>query len=137
MITVHEADYNEVLEMRRQVMYPDKNIEDVKIDNDDLGIHLGVFDNGHLMTVVSIFLDKGRNLQFRKLATREDMQGKGYATVMMKWLDDYAKDVKLKSVWCNSRKGVERFYKKFGYDETGETFWRDGNEFIIMRKDFR
>lgn len=137
MITVSEADYNEVLKIRQQVMYPDKSIDEVKIDNDNMGIHLGVFDDGNLMTIASIFLDKERNLQFRKLATHVEVQGKGYATEFMKWLDDYAKDVKLNSVWCNARKDVIGFYKKFGYEETNETFSRDGYDYIVMRKKFQ
>lgn len=134
MITVNEADYNDVLQIRRDVMYPDKELEFVRLDDDDMGIHLGVFDDGHLMTVVSIFLDKERNLQFRKLATRTQAQGRGYASAMIKWIVAYVDEMKLNSLWCNARKEYVGFYKKFGFEETEQIFSRDGYDFVVMRK---
>ena len=133
-MTINEADYQDVLKLRRDVMYPDKDIEYVRLDKDDTGIHMGVFEAGELITAVSIFMDKERNVQFRKLATRKDMQGRGYASQMMNWLIDYAHDVKLNSLWCNSRKDAVDFYGKFGFEQTNETFSKDGIDFVIMRR---
>lgn len=133
-MTINEANYQDVLKLRHEVMYPGKDIDYVRLDNDDMGIHMGVFEEGVLITAVSIFMDKDRNVQFRKLCTRTDMQGQGYASAMMKWLIDYANDVKLSSLWCNARKEVAGFYKKFGFEETDKSYTKDGYDFIIMRK---
>jgi len=133
-MTINEADYQDVLKIRHEVMYPDKDIAYAKLDNDDMGIHMGVFEAGELITVVSIFMDKDRNVQFRKLATRKDMQGRGYGSQMIKWLIDYANDMKLNSLWCNSRKEAVGFYEKFGFKETDTTFTKDGYDYVIMER---
>lgn len=132
---ISEAKYEDVLNMRKQVMYPDKDIDFVKLPDDDRGLHIGVFENEEPVSVMSLFLD-GRNVQFRKLATRSDMQNKGYASALMQWLIDYANDMKFDQLWCNARADAAAFYKKFGYKETEERFEKNGYQYIVMRKTF-
>ncbi len=129
---VTEANYEDVLKLRQQVMYPDKDIDFVKLPDDDKGIHLGIFEEGVLISAVSIFMHENRNVQFRKLATRKDMQGKGYGIMLLKWLIDYANDVKLNRIWCNAREESLGFYQKAGFKETGERFNRNGHNYIVM-----
>ena len=132
---ISEAPYEDVLVLRRQVMYPDKDIEFVKLPDDDRGLHIGVYENNDLVSVMSIFLH-GRDVQFRKLATRREMQGKGYATALMEWLISYANDLKLDRLWCNARSEATDFYKKFGYSETDEFFSKNGYDYIVMERKF-
>jgi len=132
---ISEAPYQNVLNMRWQVMYPEKDTEFVKLPDDDMGIHVGVYENEELVSVMSIFL-KGRDVQFRKLATRNDMQHKGYASALMQWLIDYANDMKFDRLWCNARTDATGFYKKFGYEETDERFTKNDYEYVIMEKRF-
>lgn len=128
-----EAPYDEVLKIRFEVMYPDKNIEYVKLPSDNLGLHMGNFVDNKLVTVTSLFLE-GRDLQFRKLATLKDFQNKGYATELIKWILDYAKEFKLNKVWCNSRVDNISFYEKFGLVKTDNIFTKDGIDFVVMEK---
>ena len=132
---ISEAIYEDVLKLRREVMYPHKGIDFVKLPDDDKGLHIGVFENEKLVSVMSIFLN-GRDVQFRKLATKTDMQRKGYASALMKWLIDYAIDMKLERLWCNSRIEATDFYKKFGYKETNERFSKNNHDYIIIEKRF-
>lgn len=130
---ITEATYGDTLALRQQVLYPEKDIEFVKLPDDDLGLHIGIEENKELVCVMSLFIEmETKAVQFRKLATRTDMQGKGYASVLMKWLIDYATDMKLNKLWCNARKDAASFYKKFGYKETDQTFERSGHEYVIM-----
>jgi len=130
---IQEAPYEEVLHIRQEVMYPDKDIDYVKLPDDDMGLHMGYYKDGELVTVVSLFL-QGRNLQFRKMATKTEYQNRGYASEMIKWILDYAKDVRLDKVWCNSRVEKAGFYEKFGFIQTDVTFMRDGYGYVEMEK---
>ena len=130
---IQEATYEDVLQIRHEIMYPDKDIEYVKLPEDKLGLHIGYYEKGQLVSVASLFLEN-RNLQFRKLATKTEHQKKGYASEIMKWMLSYAKDVKLDKVWCNSRIDKVDFYEKFGFTKTDKTFNRDGYEYIIVEK---
>lgn len=132
---ISEAPYTDTLKMRQQVMYPDKDIEFVKLSDDDMGLHIGVYENEELVSVMSIFLH-GREVQFRKLATRQDMQKKGYASALMKWLIDYANDMKFEKLWCNSRVDATDFYKKFDYKETSVRFTKNGYDYVVMERIF-
>jgi predicted GNAT family N-acyltransferase len=132
---ISEAPYNEVLAIRQQVMYPDKDTEYVKLPDDNMGLHIGVYENDVLVSVISVFLH-GREVQFRKLATLQQEQGKGYASALMQWLIDYANDMKFDRLWCNARANATDFYKKFGYVETDERFSRDGYDYVIVEKLF-
>ena len=130
---ITEANYDDTLALRQQVLYPEKDIEFVKLPEDNLGLHIGIEENKELVSVMSLFIEmESKAVQFRKLATRTDMQGKGYASNLMKWLIDYASDMKLSKLWCNARKDVAGFYKKFGYKETDQTFEKNGHEYVIM-----
>ena len=100
-----------------------------------MGLHIGVYENDELVSVMSIFL-QGREIQFRKLATRLDMQGKGYGSALMKWLIDYANDMKFERLWCNARIGSISFYMRFGYTETDIAFSKNGYDYIVMEKRF-
>lgn len=132
---ISEAPYNEVLVIRQQVMYPDKDTEYVKLSDDNMGLHIGVYENDVLVSVMSVFLH-GREVQFRKLATLQQEQGKGYASALMQWLIDYANDMKFDRLWCNARANATDFYKKFGYVETDERFSRDVYDYVIVEKLF-
>lgn len=132
---ITEVPYHDVLTMRQQVMYPDKDTEFVKLSDDDRALHIGVYEKDELVSVMSIFLH-GRDVQFRKLATRNDMQGKGFASALMQWLIDYANDMKLNRLWCNARINATGFYPKFGYEETDERFSKNGYEYVVMERKF-
>lgn len=130
---IQETPYAQVLKIRQEVMYPNKDIEYVKLPNDNLGLHMGYYKDGELVSVVSLFLEN-RDLQFRKLATKPEYQNKGYASEIVKWILDYAKDVKLDKVWCNSRIEKVRFYENFGLVKTDNTFMHDGHGYVVMEK---
>ncbi|NDV96958.1 GNAT family N-acetyltransferase [Dysgonomonas sp. 521] len=134
-MTISEAPYQEVLLMRHRVMYPGKDIEYVKLPEDEKGLHIGVYEDDRLVSVMSIFLH-GREVQFRKLATDTGMQGRGYASALMKWLIDYANDMKFDRLWCNARTNATGFYEKFGYEETDNRYSKDGYDYVVMEKKF-
>ncbi len=41
-MTVNEANYEDVLRIRQLALYPDKDIDFVKLPDDEQGIHMGV-----------------------------------------------------------------------------------------------
>ena len=52
--------------IRHTVMYPDLDFEKAILPNDEEGLHLGLFDDNKLITVVSLFRT-GDTMQFRKI----------------------------------------------------------------------
>jgi phosphoribosylformimino-5-aminoimidazole carboxamide ribotide isomerase len=130
---IKDAPLEDVLEMRREVMYPSFTIDQVKLSDDDEGEHLGLYINEGLIAVISVFV-RNNIMQFRKFATKETHQGKGYGTLLLEHVMRLAKDQHCVSVWCNARVSASGFYEKFGMHVTGNTWFKDGHEFIKMEK---
>ncbi len=119
--------------MRQSVMYPEFTIEKVKLADDARGRHFGLFLNDELTVVVSLFV-KENALQFRKLATLANQQGKGYGKQMMQFVLSLASAGKMEMVWCNARLSAAPFYQAFGLEVSGESWQQDGHEFVVMQK---
>ncbi|NII25809.1 1-(5-phosphoribosyl)-5-[(5-phosphoribosylamino)methylideneamino]imidazole-4-carboxamide isomerase [Pseudoflavitalea sp. X16] len=123
----------DVWRMRQAVMYPAESLDFVKLEEDEAGLHLGVYINGEVVSVISVFEDRGR-VQFRKFATKTDQQGKGYGTALLQYVMDWAKHHNKQSIWCNARLTATAIYKKFGMQATGDAWQKYGLDFIKMEK---
>lgn len=123
-------------QIRHEVMWPDQPFEFVQLEEDDLGIHFGVFDGDKLVSIVSCFI-AADEMQFRKLATLETYQGKGIASKLLQHILNLAKEKGLKKVWCNARNNKKVFYEKFGMLDSHKSFTKAGQEFTVMEIYFR
>lgn len=117
--------------IRHEVMWPDQPFEFVQLTEDDSGLHFGVFIEEKLVSIVSCFID-GDEMQFRKLATLEEYQGKGIASELLHFILKLAKERGLKKVWCNARTNKKSFYEKFGMSDTHKIFTKSEKKFTIM-----
>lgn len=118
-------------QIRHEVMWPDQPLEFVQLEEDNLGLHFGVFDQEKLISIVSCFVVDDE-MQFRKLATLPEFQGKGSASQLLHYILKLAKEKNLTKVWCNARTNKKSFYEKFGMKDTLKTFIKANQEFTIM-----
>lgn len=128
---IRRISVEDTLSLRRDVLYPDASLETVKVDQDEDGLHFGVFDGGQLVTVVSLFMGR-EEAQFRKLATLPAAQGKGYGKAVLAHLVDICRKEKIKLLWCNARDTAVSFYDRLGYVARGNYFIKGGINFIRM-----
>ncbi len=98
--------------LRHEVMWPHKPLDYVKLPRDDQGMHYGLFLNGLLVAVVSLFIS-GKEAQFRKLATLEAYQGKGFGSRMVQYILGVCASKGIQKIWCNARKDKISFYTKY------------------------
>ncbi len=129
---IKEVPLQKIWEIRKEVMYPDFNLDEVKLKDDELGQHLGLFVNNEFVSIISIFI-KDKELQFRKFATLELQQGKGYGKQLLQHVFNLAKQNDYNLIWCNARTSALGLYEKFGMKSFGETWNQDGHEFVKMR----
>lgn len=132
-ILIREAPIEDVWHMRQKVMYPHETIDFVKLENDDKGLHLGLYVADALVSVISVF-EEENEVQFRKFATEMAMQGKGYGTKLLQHVMDWAINNNKKSIWCNARIVATELYRKFGMQPVGTGWNKYGIEFIKMEK---
>lgn len=119
--------------LRRDVLYPNKQIAEMEMEEDNNGVHFGGFKGNKLVAVVSVF-QKATDFQFRKLAVEPNFQGVGLGNAMLKYIENYAQENDGTRMWCNARVSAIGFYLKAAYSPTGEIFTRDGIDFQILEK---
>ena len=90
MIEIRPITAAETWKLRHKVMWPNKPLIFVILPKDEEGFHYGLFENELLVSVISLF-KIGNEGQFRKFATDEDFQGKGYGTKLLEYLITAAK----------------------------------------------
>jgi GNAT superfamily N-acetyltransferase len=119
--------------LRRDVMYPDKKMSEMQMEEDNQGYHFGAYKGDDLVGVISLF-NEGTDFQFRKFAVANDQQGTGIGTILLNYVLDFAIATGAKRIWCNSRVTAIGFYHKFGMTETGRHYTNNGIDYEIMEK---
>ncbi|MED4204986.1 GNAT family N-acetyltransferase [Neobacillus mesonae] len=131
--TIRKVDQEQVWKIRHEVMWSEKPFDYIKLEDDDLGIHFGLFKENTLISVISLFIDN-EEAQFRKFATIQHEQGKGYGSILLESVLKEAKIHGVNRIWCNARQNKVDFYKRFGLRETNSSFIKEGKSYVIMEK---
>ena len=119
--------------LRRDVMYPGKNIFEMEMEEDADGIHFGAFRDDKLVGVVSLF-QQGTDFQFRKLAVNLLFQKMGIGNSLLKQVTVYARENGGTRLWCNARVFAIGFYLKAGFLQTGKFYSKNGIDYEVMEK---
>lgn len=133
-IEIKKITTADTLPLRRDVLYPGQSLDSVRVDHDDQALHFGVFEDGRLVTVGSLFLN-GQQAQFRKLATTPGSQGKGYGTLLIKKMLEYCDEAGIPLLWCHARQTAESFYARLGFYRAGQYF--EKNNIIYCRMELK
>ncbi|WP_241461447.1 GNAT family N-acetyltransferase [Aquimarina macrocephali] len=132
---IKQITSSETLPIRHKVMWPNKPIEYVELPNDENARHFGLFVNGEITSIISLFIENNE-VQFRKFATLIEFQGLGYGTILLKSIIDLIEKEGIKKLWCNARVEKSKFYERFDLKPTDKKFEKGGIEYIIMEKTF-
>lgn len=130
-MNIETVALEDVLQLRHEVMWPNKPLEFVKVPKDEQALHLGITEDGSLISVLSLF-DEEDSMQFRKFCTREDKQNQGYGSALLKEAIHLAKDKRYKSLWCDARAGKTDFYAKLGFVQEGGPYEKYGKPYVKM-----
>ena len=123
------------LYIRHKAMYSDKNPGFVRLEDDEEGIHFGLFEDNKLISVGSWFRRNELEAQFRKLATIEQYRNSGFGTLLLNYIIDFSKIENIKTLWCNARVNTLNFYQRNGFIETDKVFNKGGIEYVIIQLD--
>ncbi|RYD94355.1 MAG: GNAT family N-acetyltransferase [Sphingobacteriales bacterium] len=132
-LTIEQIRHELTWRMRHKVLYPDKTLAEMAMEEDLQGIHFGAFGEKYLLAVVSLF-QNGTDYQFRKLAVDPDHQKQGIGSKLLQYITDYAKAEGGTRIWCNARLTAIDFYAAHGFTRTGNFFTRNGFEYEIIEK---
>jgi len=130
-----EITAEQTIPIRHKVMWPNQPLEFVKLPEDDKGLHYGLYVDDQLTSIISLFIN-GKEAQFRKFATLESHQGKGYGSILLNEIMQIAATESLTKIWCNARQSKTNYYTKFGMKVTNKTYVKGGIDFVIMERTF-
>lgn len=133
---IKKISAEETWQLRHEVLWPEEPFDFVKLPEDSMGNHFGLFLEDELISVVSLFQTEKGIAQFRKFATQSKHQSKGYGTKLLLHLIQFVQVKGFHMLWCNARVDKAYFYKKFGMLETSKTCVKRNLKFVILRKVF-
>ena len=133
MLSIEQITPENTWRLRRDVLYPDKKLFEMELEQDTYGTHFGAFNDVKLAGVVSLF-QKGSDFQFRKLAVGPALQKTGVGSSLLQYITEYAQENGGTRIWCNARVNATGFYLKVGFVQTGKLFSKNGHDYEIMEK---
>ena len=122
------------LRVRQAELYALLLLKKLQLEEDEDGIHFGLFFDNKLISVVSCFEKEDDSIQFRKFATLKEYQHQGFGSALLNYVLAFAEEQKKKRIWCNARTTAVNFYKKFEMQETDKRFSRDRINYVVMEK---
>lgn len=132
---IKEISASETWPLRHKVMWPNKPLDFVFLPLDAEGIHYVLFENNILISVISLFINNQEG-QFRKFATDDYFQGRGYGTKLLDHLIEKAKKLNLKSLKCDARITAIEFYQRFGMKVASDVVRKNGMDYVMMELEF-
>lgn len=124
------------LDLRQKVLWPDLPTEALRIPEDDSSTarHYGLFDNGKLISCLSLFVTDTQSWQIKKFATLEEYQSRGYGTQLLQQTLAMIDTAGISQVTLESRRSAVRFYQKSGFQICSDAYTRNGIEFVLMQR---
>ncbi|KAG9308524.1 hypothetical protein JVU11DRAFT_11868 [Chiua virens] len=137
-------------ELRHLVLWPDKPLDYVRLDDDKYGHHFGAFVSSRdsPVAVISIFFEpvpssvingctastgNGTSARFRKFACHPQFQGRGIGTRLLRYATSYCSSAGATVLWCDARLSSSEWYEKRGLIQFGSTFFKDKVEYTRMK----
>jgi phosphoribosylformimino-5-aminoimidazole carboxamide ribotide isomerase len=132
-ISIEQIRHELTWKLRQKVLYPEKDVHDMSMEEDMDGIHFGAFKDGWLVGVISLFQKDG-DFQFRKVAVDPVVQNMGVGSKLLDYVTAFALNEGGKRLWCNARLTAIPFYLKHGFTQTGKTFEKGCVDYETMEK---
>jgi len=99
--------------------------------NDAEGMHVVLYENGSPVTAARI-IKTDNQYRIGRVATIKEYRGRGYGTIVVKTLIDWAFTNGINEVFIHSQKHAEEFYKALGFKSFGGFFEEAGIKHINM-----
>lgn len=128
--------WQQALPVRHQVLWPQKSPEFCKVAGDESATHYGVFMDGLLVSVASVYIEMSaanKRARLRKFATLVSHQGRGIGSALITYIIEHLKNIGIETFWCDARKTALGFYQRFDMQVQGDEFDKSGVLYFKMQ----
>jgi GNAT superfamily N-acetyltransferase len=123
LLNITKIHVEETYSLRHEILRPHQTIEQCRYpgDLDVTTAHYGAFISEEIVGILSVYKAKNDQIdvleswQFRAMATKENVRGKGLALKLFKELELYVLSQGGRCIWANARSKAVGFYEKAGY----------------------
>ncbi|WP_070966787.1 GNAT family N-acetyltransferase [Vibrio sonorensis] len=132
-VSIKEVSADQTLSIRQKVLWPDKKVDELRLEGDDLALHLGAFSEQTLVCVASFYFD-GKTARLRKFAALSAFQNQGIGSqVLQEGLRRLAQK-RVELLWCDAREAALPFYQRLGFTLDSERFFKSEVPYFKMKK---
>lgn len=139
MFEVKLIEPEETLPVRQRVLWPDLPLDDLRLAEDDRGLHFGAFypasddSFGSIVGVASFFVDQ-TSARLRKMAILPEVQGRGCGTRIIDTAVDHFVSNSITHIWCDVRVSAVGFYNRHGFEIEGDAFLKNGVDYFKAQR---
>jgi predicted GNAT family N-acyltransferase len=135
IITHGSHEYKKCISLREDILRKPLGLAFTceELEKEKAHVHIGGFVEDELCAT-AMLVPEGQRLKMQRVAVKEDHQGKGIASAMMKFCENYALEKGFKEIYCHARETAVPFYKKNKYVPEGEPFMEATIPHLKMRK---
>lgn len=132
MMRIAELSIEDCIDLRHEVLWPDLPRDESRVPGDEVARHFGIVRDGAVISCLSVFCDGEDRVQIRKFATRQQLQGQGTGTLLLKEVLSKLQQDGVRSVFLDARLTAVPFYLRTGFITEGNPFIRKEVTFIRM-----
>ncbi len=133
---VKRIDWQDTLDVRHKVLWPNKSKEFCIVDGDKSAKHYGIYKEDKIIGVASIYRN-ANSVRLRKFAVDEKYQGYGYGSKLLKRIIELEQEDGSEIFWCDARESAVGFYKQFGMYVEGDIFHKSGVPYFKMSRNLQ
>jgi predicted GNAT family N-acyltransferase len=131
-----DKEFDDALKVRREVFIDEQHVpEEMEIDEyENQCIHFISYD-GALPVAAGRLRNINEGGKVERICVLKDYRKHGVGNLLMKTLEETAKEQKISTLLLNSQTHAENFYLKLGYTPISEVFMEAGIPHVKMQKD--
>jgi GNAT superfamily N-acetyltransferase len=135
-IPVATPDYEDALLLRKAVLRTPLGLS---FSPDDLAdeascAHLGGFDEGRLVAILLLKPLNAHTVKMRQVAVQPGLQGRGIGAQLVAFAEAFARGRGYKTMIAHARGTAVEFYRRLGYEASGEPFIETTIPHILVAK---
>lgn len=130
---VQEIEPGQCLQLRRDVLWPQLELAQCRLQGDEQARHFGICVEGVVVSCLSLFEMSDGIYQLRKFATHAGFRNQGLGSALLAHAIVHVQAAGGRGMVLNARLSALPFYRRHGFVRHGRAWRKSGVDFVEMR----